>query len=103
MNFDDVYQDYPFDDNWTAIRHIGNTKTFAFIYEYKGQMRLNLKTYPELISIWLQTYPCVQPAYHMNKRHWISVILDGSQDDDVIGGFITDSYKLTKPKLKKVK
>ena len=45
-SFQDVYEDYPFhDDNWCVMRHKGNKKTFALIYDkdgYSGEMLLNL-------------------------------------------------------------
>ena len=46
-------------------------------------------------EFWRAAYPAVLPGYHMNKRHWISVILDGSMDDNEILPLIEDSYELT--------
>lgn len=38
------------------------------------------------------------PAYHMNKRHWISIILDGSMSEEQVFQLIAESYALTLPK-----
>lgn len=100
----DVYEDYPFhDDNWTLIRHKGTAKTFATIYERQGNIWLNLKCDPMLTAMWRSAYQSVIPAYHMNKYHWNSVILDGTIPDKDIEIMIKDSYHLTytKPKEKK--
>lgn len=96
MQFDNVYEDYPFDDfNWTVMRHKENKKTFALIFEYKGLLRLNVKALPELGAAWRMQYPSISPAYHMNKLHWIMITLDGTLPQDVIRALVSDSFNLT--------
>lgn len=41
-----------------------------------------------------ETYPAVTGAYHMNKRHWISIVQDGSVPDDEVQELIDHSYRL---------
>ncbi len=97
----DTYEDYPFHDfNWTIMRHKGNEKMFAAIYEHLGNIWVNLKCDPNLTYLWRNTYRSVVPAYHMNKFHWNSIILDGSIPNEEIKNMIWDSYELTKPKKK---
>lgn len=97
-----AFEDYPFrDDNWTIMRHRGNKKMFAAIYDRMGHIWLNLKCDPDLAYIWRNTFESVIPAYHMNKYHWNSVILDGTVPVDAIQTMIADSYDLTKPKHKR--
>lgn len=94
-----AYEDYPFDDfNWTVLRHEGNRKMFAAVFEHQGQIWMNLKAEPLRADLWRSVYPSVVPAYHMNKTHWISVILDGSLSDAEILPLIDDSYALTLPR-----
>ena len=96
LEFPDAFEDYPFDDlNWTAMRHKTNRKTFAFICEREGLIWINLKAEPLKADFWRDAFSAVVPAYHMNKRHWISVILDGSMSDADIIMLIRDSYELT--------
>ena len=96
LRFSDAYEDYPFDDpNWTALRHKTNQKIFALVFERDGRIWINLKAEPMRAEFWRAAYPAVLPGYHMNKRHWISVILDGSMDDNEILPLIEDSYELT--------
>lgn len=90
-----VYEDYPFDDNWTAMRHVHNKKTFAFIFRHNGVIKMNLKVLPEVGCYLRQRFSSVQPAYHMNKLHWISVVLDGSICDEEVILWIEESYRLT--------
>lgn len=103
LTYAGVYEDYPFDDQWTAIRCRGNGKTFAFLYERQGRVWINLKSAPELSDFFRKVYPAVLPAYHMNKLHWNSVILDGTVPDEEIRGMISHSYELVAPQYTKRK
>ena len=99
LAFKDVYEDHPFSDqNWTLMRHKDNKKTFATIYERMGNIWINVKCSPGLTYMWRNAFPSVIPAYHMNKEHWNSIILDGTVDIGAIKIMIGDSYELTKPK-----
>lgn len=96
-----AYEDYPFHDpNWTVLRHQENHKIFAAVYQHQGGVWMNLKAEPLAGDFWRQQYPAIVPAYHMNKKHWISVILDGSLADEIILTLIQDSFSLTAPKKK---
>ena len=104
LSLPSVYEDYPFDDtNWTAVRHIENKKVFAMIFQRSDKIWVNLKADPRMADLWRNTYNCIVPDYHMNKQHWISVILDGTLTHQEIMTLICDSYKLTLPKPKKQK
>ena len=99
LQFPFTYEDTPFDDpNWTAVRHKENRKIFALLFQREGRIWINLKAEPMWGDLWRQAYPSVVPAYHMNKRHWISVILDGSLSDSDLYRLIGDSYALTASK-----
>lgn len=102
LRLPDAFEDYPFDDpGMTCMRRKSNMKIFAFIFERDGKIWINLKVEPLKADFWKDAYPAVVPGWHMNKRHWISVILDGSMTDEDILPLIEDSYELTGPKTKK--
>ena len=99
LSLDDTYEDYPFHDfNWTVMRHKGNKKMFAAIYEHMGIIWVNVKCDPNLTYMWRSTYESVVPAYHMNKASWITAALDGSVPAETIELLLDVSYELTKPK-----
>ena len=101
-SFQNVIEDYPFhDSNWALIRHKQNRKTFACIYEHQGNIWINVKCNPEWRDFWRSAFQSVVPAYHMNKEHWNSIILDGTISDVEIKRMIEESYLLTKPKQSK--
>ena len=93
-----VYEDYPFDADWQAMRHRENDKVFAFIFGHQGGVWCNVKASPAAAQLWREVYPAVVPAYHMNKTHWVSIVLDGSMADEDIAHLVQDSYELTAKK-----
>lgn len=96
LEFENVYADQPFDDlNWTVVRHRENKKIFAFIFERQGHIWVNLKGLPAELDFFRRVYSSVLPAYHMNKEHWNSVVLDGSVPDGEISRMLEESYFLT--------
>jgi len=81
---------------WTVIRHRGNKRVFAWIYRREEQVCINLKCAPEWIEFWRNAYSGVRPGYHLNKKHWNTVVLDGSVPDKDIKRMIGESYDLTR-------
>lgn len=99
LSFPNTWEDYPFDDpNWTVMRHADNKKCFALIFERQGKIWMNLKAAPQWGELWKRSFAAVVPAYHMNKTHWISVILDGTIPDQQLLQMIEDSFLLTQKK-----
>lgn len=102
-----AYEDYPFDDDpsspgaWTVMRHRENRKSFALIFEHDGALNLNLKCDPAEADFLRGIYRSVIPAYHMNKEHWIGVLLDGGVPEEVLYAWIDASYRCTIPKRKR--
>ncbi|MGB9342532.1 MmcQ/YjbR family DNA-binding protein [Trichococcus sp.] len=97
-----VIEDYPFDDpNWTVMRHEGNRKSFAYIYERNGEIWLNVKNTPERNEYLRETIPEIMPAYHMNKTHWITLRLISEELYPIADRIITESYQLTQTKPRK--
>ncbi|MBU9735961.1 MmcQ/YjbR family DNA-binding protein [Diplocloster agilis] len=93
--FPEVYEDYPFhDQNWTVMRYKKNRKSFAFIYERQGTVWINVKCAPDWIEFWRNAFAGVVPAYHMNKKYWNSMILNGSIPDSEEKRMISESYDL---------
>ena len=90
-----TYIDTPFhDSNWVLVRIRKNKRAFAWTYEMDGSIRVNVKVDPEWRDFWRSAYPSVLPGYHQNKKHWNTVILDGSIPDDVVKRMIAESYDL---------
>ena len=95
LSFPDTYTEMPFHDpNWQLVRVKGNKKTFLWTYEKDGCLHLNVKTDPVWRDFWRSTFASVIPAYHQNKEHWNTIILDGTIPDADIRRMIAESYDL---------
>ncbi len=95
LSFPDTYQDAPFhDENWQLIRVKGSKKAFMLVYDRNEAVWVNIKVDPEWRDFWRRTYDSVIPAYHQNKEHWNTIILDGSIPENDIKRMIADSYDL---------
>ena len=68
-------------------------KMFA-LTDIEDFQTVNLKVNPEIGVELRERYPGVVPGYHMNKKHWITVQMDGSIPDKLLRQWILDSYNL---------
>lgn len=91
-------EDYPFGDG-AAVFKVGG-KMFALTQPPGQPTRINLKCDPVLAIALRQKYASVQPGYHMNKKHWNTIQLDGSLPDNEVRQQIDHSYGLVVPKPK---
>ncbi|HEV7579145.1 MAG TPA: MmcQ/YjbR family DNA-binding protein [Mycobacterium sp.] len=74
-------------------------KMFALSQLAESPVRVSLKCEPPLAEQLRAAHPAVLPGYHLNKRHWNTVIIDGSISDRTITDMIEDSYDLIVSKL----
>jgi len=72
-------------------------KMFATLAQDDGVWSANLKCDPIWALSLRKKYPSIQPGYHMNKRHWNTVILDGSLPPSLIRKMVELSYVLVSP------
>jgi len=79
---------YPFGAG-TLVFKVGG-KIFAIM----GEHSVSLKCDPHVALALRESYPAVTPGYHLNKRHWNTVALDGSVPDDELRDWLLDSYDL---------
>jgi predicted DNA-binding protein (MmcQ/YjbR family) len=82
---------YPFGPGALVAKVAG--RMFALIADDADPVRISLKCEPGIAQLLCESHPAVTPGYHLNKRHWITVTMDGSVDDEVLG-WIDDSYDL---------
>jgi predicted DNA-binding protein (MmcQ/YjbR family) len=83
-----------------AVYKVGG-KMFALVPHGGDPATVNLKCDPEWSEILRNAYPAVQPGYHQNKKHWNTVVLDGSVPGDEIAELVEHSYALVVESLPK--
>lgn len=88
--------DYPFGED-VAVYKV-NDKMFALIPEGKDPVRISLKCDPALSEILREKYETVLEGYHLNKKHWNTIILSGQLPWEEIQGLIRHSYDLVSSK-----
>lgn len=89
---------FPF-DNETLVFKVH--KMFALVSLERTPLAINLKCDPERAIELRERYPAITPGYHMNKKHWNTVLLDGSLSETEVLGMIKDSYRLIVESLPK--
>lgn len=91
--------DYPFGEG-VAVYKVPESgakkepKMFALIGENKQPLNLSLKCDPQLSEILREKYVTVMPGYHLNKKHWNTLILSGEMPWDEVQALIRHSYQL---------
>ncbi len=85
-------EETPFGPEALVYKVLG--KMFALIAWEEDPLRISLKCDPDFALALRAQYPAVIPGYHMNKKHWNTVILDGSIPEEGILEMIDDSYDL---------
>ena len=85
-------EEYPFGPRTAAFKVAG--RIFALSALRSGPLKVSLKCEPELAQQLRASYPAVQPGYHLNKRHWNTVELNGALPDRLVRDMVEDSYDL---------
>ena len=84
--------DYPFGEEVAVYK--ANEKMFALIPEGKNPLQISLKCDPLLAITLREKYETVLPGYHLNKKHWNTIVLTGQLPWEEVQGLITLSYDL---------
>lgn len=95
-----VVEDFPFDAE-TLVFRVGS-KMFALTNLNKSPLQVNLKCDPYLALELRSEFESIKPGYHMNKKHWNTVTIDGTLDEGKIFWMLDMSYDLVFKSLKKI-
>lgn len=100
LQFEDTWLDFPFGEGVSVYRTGPKDKgrIFALIHEGSSPLRVSLKCDPQLASTLRERYESVQPGYHLNKKHWNTILLTGQLADDEIKDLARHSYLLVADK-----
>ena len=85
-------EDFPFGLEHSVFKVAG--KMFALSALDRTPLEVSVKCEPELARGLRTSYPAIRPGYHLNKRHWNTITLDGSLPDQLVRDLIEDSYDL---------
>lgn len=103
LEFPETWLDFPFGEE-VSVYKVGDKETnegkmFALLSHNKKPLSISLKCDPLLAEKLRETYESVLPGYHLNKKHWNTIILSGQVDDEELKSLIRHSYDLAKASL----
>lgn len=87
-----VKEEFPFGNNTLVFKVSG--KIFLLVSLDQAPLQFNAKCDPEQAEALRERYPAVLPGYHMNKKHWNTIVVDGSLGEKMLREIIDDSYRL---------
>ncbi|HEY1085943.1 MAG TPA: MmcQ/YjbR family DNA-binding protein [Candidatus Saccharimonadales bacterium] len=102
LSFPRTWLDFPFGEG-TSVYKVGDKaandgKLFAIIADDSKPLRVSLKCDPQLAENLREKYESVQPGYHLNKKHWNTILCSGQLSDDEIRDLARLSYDLVTSK-----
>jgi len=92
LSFAGSEETFPFGSETSVFKVAG--RMFALSQLAADSLRVSVKCEPGLAAALRATHAAVLPGYHLNKRHWNTVIIDGSLPDEAVRDMIEDSYDL---------
>jgi len=98
LSFPNTWLDFPFGEG-TSVYKVGHKETsegklFAIINDGSKPLRVSLKCDPLLAETLREKYETVVPGYHLNKKHWNTIICTGQLDNAQIEDLARLSYQL---------
>ena len=98
LNFPNTWLDFPFGEGTSVYKagdkEAGEGKIFAIIADGSKPLRVSLKCDPQLATTLRDKYESVLPGYHLNKKHWNTIICSGQLTDDEVKDLANLSYQL---------
>jgi predicted DNA-binding protein (MmcQ/YjbR family) len=101
LSFPGAEETFPFGPRTSVFKVAG--KMFALSQLGAESLSVSVKCDPQLAEGLREAYEAVIPGYHLNKRHWNTVMLDGSLPAATVRDMIEDSYDLVVSKLPTVR
>ena len=99
LDRDQVEEGFPFGANVLVFKAGG--KMFLLVPLDSIPLQFNVKCDPQRAIELREEYACILPGYHMSKKHWNTIIVDGTLSEGQLKKMIDDSYELVATKAKK--
>ena len=92
LTFENVEESFPFGEDTLVFKT--NNKIFLLVSLSAVPLQFNVKCNPDVAIELREKYSAVLPGYHMNKKHWNTIIIDGTLSNTQLREFIAHSYSL---------
>lgn len=97
LSLEGAEETFPFGPDVIVFKVKG--KIFCLVPLDSPTQQFNVKCNPERAIELREQHPCVVPGYHMSKKHWNTITIDGSVSSDVLKSWVDHSYELVKKKV----
>lgn len=97
LSLKNVTESFPFGEDTLVFKT--NHKIFLLVSLSSSPLQFNIKCDPDYAVELREQYSCILPGYHMNKKHWNTIIIDGTLTKTQLKNFIKNSYELVVGKI----
>ena len=98
LSLEQATETFPFGEETSVFKTSGNGKIFALSAMTDAPLTVSLKVDPEDSIALRAEFPQITPGYHLNKRHWITILINGAVPDDLVEDLLRGSHDLVRPK-----
>lgn len=99
LSLPQAIETFPFGEETSVFKTSGNDKIFALSSLGSEPLAVSLKCDPEEGEALRAEFPQITPGYHLNKKHWITIVLDGHVPEDLVEQLIRGSHALVRPRI----
>ena len=99
LSLPQAVETFPFGEETSVFKTSGNDKIFALSSLGSEPLTVSLKCDPEESEALRAEFPQITPGYHLNKKHWITIVLDGHVPDALVEQLIRGSHALVRPRV----
>ena len=90
---------FPFNEETSVFKTSGNNRVFALSALDAEPLRVSVKGDPEESLALQAEFPQITPGYHLNKKHWITVVVGEGVPDELVEQLVHDSHRLVRPTI----
>ncbi|TQL47152.1 putative DNA-binding protein (MmcQ/YjbR family) [Homoserinimonas aerilata] len=99
LSLPQAVETFPFGEELSVFKTSGNGKIFALSALDAEPFSVSLKCDPEESLALRAEFAQITPGYHLNKKHWVTVALDGGVPDELVEQLIRASHALVRPRI----
>lgn len=100
LSLPQAIETFPFGAETSVFKTSGNGRIFALVALGSVPLTVSLKCDPEDSKALREEFPGeITPGYHLNKKHWITVVTGSHVDDELVGQLIRESHALVRPRV----
>jgi len=99
LSLPQAFESFPFSEGLSVFKTSGNGKVFALTHLDEHPLTVSLKCDPEDSVALRAEFSDITPGYHLNKKHWITVVVSAGVPDDLVEDLVRGSHDLVRPRM----